>query len=100
FVERHPCDAVLSCFMANFSLNHAMRSFTEIEEAARTYDAMLDAWTRAEALLPLNVHRIRYERMVENLEGEMRPLLAFLGIPWDAKVLDNRASAAERGYVC
>ena len=98
-VERHPCDAVLSCFMANFSLNHAMRSFTDIEGAAGTYDAMLDAWTRAEALLPLDVHRIRYERMVEDLEGEMRPLLAFLGIPWDAKVLDNRASAAGRGYV-
>ena len=98
-VERHPCDAVLSCFMANFQLNHAMRSFTDLEEAARTYDAVFDAWTRAEALLPLQVHRIRYERMVEDLEGEMRPLLAFLGLPWDEKVLDNRASAAARGHV-
>ena len=65
FVERHPCDAVLSCFMANFQLNQAMRSFTMLDEAARTYDAVFDAWTRAEALLPLNVHRVRYERMVE-----------------------------------
>lgn len=98
-VERHPCDAVLSCFMANFNLNHAMRSFTDIEEAARTYDAVFDAWTRAEAVLPLNVHRVRYERMVENLEGEMRGLLAFLGIAWDPAVLDNQASAAARGHV-
>ncbi|HTU12937.1 MAG TPA: sulfotransferase [Allosphingosinicella sp.] len=99
FVERHPCDVVLSCFMANFSLNHAMRSFTTIEEAARTYDAVLDAWTRAETLLPLDVHRIRYERMVADLAGEMRPLLAFLGLPWDEKVLDNQAAAASRGRV-
>lgn len=99
FVERHPCDVVLSCFMANFTLNAAMRSFTTIEGAARTYDAVLDAWTRAEALLPLNVHRIRYERMVEDLAGEMRPLLAFLGLPWDEKVLDNQAAAQARGRV-
>ncbi len=99
FVERHPCDAVLSCFMSNFQLNLAMRSFTDLEEAARTYDAVFDAWTRAAALLPLNVHRIRYERMVEDLEGEMRPLLDFLGLPWDPNVLDNRASAARREHI-
>lgn len=98
-VERHPCDAVLSCFMANFQPNRAMRSFTRLEEAARTYDAVFDAWTKAEALLPIRVHRIRYERMVEDLEGEMRPLLEFLGLPWDPKVLDNQKAAAERGQV-
>ena len=98
-VERHPCDAVLSCFMANFQLNQAMRSFTDLEEAARTYDAVFDSWTRAEALLPLNVHRVRYERMVADLEGEMRALLDFLGRPFDPAVLDNRAAAAERGHV-
>jgi len=99
FVERHPCDAVLSCFMANFQLNHAMRAFTDIEEAARLYDAAMGAWTRAREQLPLNVHTIRYERMVEDLEGEMRPLLAFLGLDWDPKVLDNRAAAAGRDYI-
>lgn len=99
FVERHPCDVVLSCFMANFQLNHAMRSFVALEEAARTYDAVFDAWTRAETLLPLRVHRIRYEHMVEDLEGEMRPLLGFLGLDWDPKVLDNRAAAAKRDHI-
>ena len=99
FVERHPCDAVLSCFMSNFELSRAMRSFTDLEEAALLYDIVFDAWTRAEALLPLDVHRIRYERMVENLEGEMRALLAYLGLPWDPGVLDNRASAARRSHI-
>jgi tetratricopeptide (TPR) repeat protein len=98
-VERHPCDSLLSCFMSNFSLNYAMRSFTSLEEAARTYDAVFDAWTRATSLLPINVHRIRYERMVEDLEGEMRPLLDFLGLPWDPAVLDNRSSAGKREHI-
>lgn len=98
-VERHPCDAVLSCYMANFQLNDAMRSFADLEEAARTYDAVFTAWERAEQVLPLRVHRIRYERMVADLAGEMRPLLEFLGLPWDEKVLDNQAAAAGRGHV-
>lgn len=99
FVERHPCDSLLSCFMSNFQLNRAMRSFTDLEEAARTYDAVFDHWTRATSMLPIQVHRVRYERMVEDLESEMRALLEFLGLPWDPRVLDNRASAAKREHI-
>ena len=98
-VERHPCDVVLSCYMANFLLNTAMRSFTELEEAARTYDAVFTNWSRARTLLPTASHTVRYERMVEDLEGELRPLLAFLGLEWRDEVLDNQASAARRGTV-
>ncbi|MCW3846269.1 sulfotransferase [Sphingomonas sp. LB-2] len=98
-VERHPCDAVLSCFMSNFQLNKAMREFVTLEGAARLYDRAFTCWERAEALLPVNVHRIRYERMVEDLEGEMRALLGFLGIAWDEKVLDNRGAAAKRDHI-
>jgi len=99
FVERHPGDAVLSCFMANFMINHAMRSFTRLDEAALTYDAVFTNWQRARALLPLSVHTVRYERMIADLEAEMRPLLAFLGLGWRDAVLDNQASAAARGAV-
>ena len=99
FVERHPCDSVLSCFMSNFQLNRAMRSFTDLAEAALTYDTVLSAWTRATSLLPVSVHRVRYERMVADLESEMRDLLAFLDLPWDPRVLDNRASAAKREHI-
>ncbi|WP_284734582.1 tetratricopeptide repeat-containing sulfotransferase family protein [Sphingosinicella terrae] len=97
--ERHPCDAVLSCFMANFDLNYAMRSFVDLEEAARTYDAVFDHWTRARTLLPLAVHEVRYERLVEDAEAELRPLLDFLGLPWDAAVLDNEGAAARRDHI-
>jgi Flp pilus assembly protein TadD len=98
-LERHPLDAVLSCFMANFAPNFAMQSYTDIEEAARTYAAIFANFERACALLPLRVHRVRYERMIDDLKGEMRPLLDFLGLPWRDEVLDNQASAARRGAV-
>lgn len=98
-VERHPCDAVLSCFMANFAPNFAMQSYTDLTEAALTYDAIFSSFERASKLMPLNVHRVRYERMISDLEAEMRPLLKFLGLPWQDEVLDNQASAARRGAV-
>lgn len=98
-VERHPCDAVLSCFMANFASNFAMQSYTDLTEAARTYDAIFRNFERASELVPLKVHRVRYERMTADLEGEMRSLLAFLGLPWREEVLDNQSSAARRGAV-
>lgn len=98
-VERHPCDVVLSCFMANFTLNHAMRSYADLGEAARTYAAVFENWSRARELFPLWVHTVRYERMVADLEAEMRPLLSFLGLPWRDAVLDNQTSARRRGQV-
>ncbi|MFM5893365.1 MAG: tetratricopeptide repeat-containing sulfotransferase family protein [Novosphingobium sp.] len=98
-VERHPCDAVLSCFITNLALSHAMHSYTTLEGSARTYDAIFANWMRANELLPLRVHRVRYERMIADLEAELRPLVAFLGLPWRDEVLDNQASAARRGMV-
>ncbi len=99
FAERHPADCVLSAFMSNFELNRAMLSFTTLEGTARLYDLASTAWTRAETNLPIDVFRIRYERMVEDLESEMRQLLAFLDIPWTDAVLDNRKSAARREHI-
>lgn len=99
FVERHPFDVVLSCFVSNFRLNHAMRSFTDLREAALTYDAVLSAWTDARAALDLDVHSVRYERLVADTESEVRAALAFIGAPYDPSLLDTVAAARDRGRV-
>ena len=99
-VERHPYDVVLSCFMANFQLNLAMRSFTTLEETAKVYDRAFTIWDRVRSILPdLRIEHVRYERLVTDTEGEMRSLLAGLDLPWDASVLDNQRSAAMRDRV-
>ena len=98
-VERHPCDVVLSCFISNFQPNRAMINFLDIRQAALLYDRVFTAWEKAEQMLPLNVHRIRYERMIDDLEAELRPLLSFLDIPWDDRVLDNQGAAAKRDHI-
>lgn len=99
FVERHPCDVVLSCFMANFQLNRAMRHFLTLADAADLYDVVFGAWWKSRSLLPLNVHVIRYENMVADLATEMRSLLDFLEIKWDPAVLDNRQAASTREHI-
>lgn len=97
--ERHPADVVLSCFMANFTLNFAMRSFTDLEEAARTYDTVFRAWHRANDLLPIAAHTVRYERLVEDARGELQPLVAWLGLDWNDRLLSHEETARERGRV-
>ncbi|MEZ5684119.1 MAG: sulfotransferase, partial [Novosphingobium sp.] len=63
-VERHPCAVTLSCFTTPFQSNRSMRSYSTLEGSALTYDALFGSFARARELLPLNVHEIRYERMI------------------------------------
>lgn len=98
-VERHPCDVVLSCYMSRFQTNRATVHFHDLPSAARLYDLSMQVWTKAEALLPLRVHRVRYERMIDDLASEIRPLLAFLDLPWRPDVLDNQRIAMQRAHV-
>jgi tetratricopeptide (TPR) repeat protein len=96
---RHPCDVLLSCFMSNFRLNNAMSNFLRLEDAAEFYDLTFSHWERANALFPLKVHTIVYERLVEDVGAEVRPLFDFLGLEWRDEVLDHQATAKKRGLI-
>lgn len=96
---RHPCDVVLSCFMSNFRLNTAMSNFLRLEDAAEFYDLSFRHWERSLSLLPMRVHTIRYERMVDDAEAELRPLFAYLDLEWDDKVLDHSRTARSRALI-
>jgi tetratricopeptide (TPR) repeat protein len=99
FAQRHPCDVVLSCFMQSFEPNDAMANFLDLGDSARLYDLVLGFWERCRAALPLRVHIVRYEALVEDLEGEARSVLDFLSLPWDPAVLDHGRTARERGTI-
>lgn len=96
---RHPCDVLLSCFMSNFRLNSAMANFLRLEDAAEFYDLTFQHWERSRALFPLNVHTIVYERLVEDVASEVRPLFNFLGLEWNEDALDHRRTAKSRGLI-
>ena len=86
FVERDPRDAVLSAYMQAFSPTPGMSRFFDLGEAASAYDMFLEIWSRAADALDLNVHTLRYERLVSDFDAEVARLLDFLDAPWDESV--------------
>lgn len=96
FAERHPCDAVLSCFMQNFVINAAMASFLDLKDSALLYDRLIGYWFQCREVFGLATQTVRYESLVEDVEAEVRPLIDFLGLEWTDAVLDNQATAARR----
>lgn len=96
---RHPCDVVLSCFMSNFRLNSAMSNFLNINDTATFYDLCFQHWQKSRALLPLDVHTIVYEQLVENVEAEVSPLLDWLGLERNSEMFDHQKAAKERGLI-
>lgn len=96
---RHPADAVLSCFVSNFRLNPSMSNFIRLDTAAEFYDLTFQCWEQARGLLPIEVHTIVYENLVDNPEGELKRLAEALGLDWQKEMLDHRRTAATRGVI-
>lgn len=96
---RHPCDVSLSCLMQNFAVNAAMANFFSLEDTVQAYVAVMKAWQKYAELLPLDYHRIRYEDLIEDVPGETRGLLDFLGIDWNDAVLDHTEHARQRAAI-
>jgi len=90
---RHPCDCTLSCFMQNFDLNHAMMNFLNMDDATRYYDETFSLWFKYLREMDLDVHMVRYEDVVDDLEHEARAVIAFLGLDWQDQVLQYREQA-------
>ena len=97
FAKRHPCDVVLSNFMQGYNPNIGFASFLNLSDAADLYDAAMTVWVASTELLPLNVHTVAYEDLIENPAHQVRTLVDFLGLDWDERVMDHRATAKARG---
>ena len=85
--------------MQGFELNDAMANFLVFDDAAKLNDRVLDFWQRCRQVLPLRVFELRYEDLVAEPEAAIRPLIHFLGLSWDARVLEHQRTAAERGII-
>jgi tetratricopeptide (TPR) repeat protein len=96
---RHPCDVVLSCFMSNFRLNSAMANFLRIEDAAAFYDLCFRHWQQSRELFGADIYTVTYEKLVDNVEAEVRPLIDWLGLDWTDSLLDHTATARSRGLI-
>lgn len=99
FVQRHPCDCVLSCFMQAFSLSDSTACFLEVRDAAAFYDAAMTAWKHSCDALPAKVHTMLYEELVADPEASLRSVVKHLGLEWREELLDHRVTAKRRGAI-
>ena len=95
FVQRHPCDVVLSGFMQSVGTDN----FAHIAELAGYYDAMMGVWTKSRETMSLNAHTVIYEDLVRDPETTLKPVVQFIGLDWDDRLLDHRATARARGAI-
>ena len=96
---RHPCDCVLSCFMQDFWLNSAMANYTTLREAAELYDRVFSLWQQYRSILPIQVHELRYEDLVDSFDETLLPLLSYLGVEWEDSLHDYAATAKNRELI-
>ena len=99
FAIRHPCDAILSCLMQNFGDNEAMANFFKLKDAVALYTRTMDLWEAYQRDLPIRVYRLRYEDLVDDLEGESRKLCEFLQLDWQDAMLQFSTKALDRGRI-
>ena len=99
FVERHPCDVVLSCYFNRFVPSGPGANFVDLSDTAKLYDVMMRYWLHSRDLLGLRVHSVRYERMVEDTEAELRRVAEFLGLEWSDDLVASHETAAKRGFI-
>ena len=92
---RHPCDAVLSCFMRKFSL----RGATVLGDLAQSYSEIFDLWQHYRDILDLTVHEVRYEDVVADFRATVSGLLDFLGLEWNDAVLEFDKTARAKGHI-
>ncbi len=93
---RDPRDAVLSAYQQRFGMNPAMAQMLDLDSAARYYDAAMSLYAGCREKLPLRFHQVRYEDVVQDLEGAARALAAFLDMPFEPAMLDFAATARGR----
>lgn len=83
--RRHPLASCFSNFKQHFALGQLFSY--GLEEIGRYYRDYVELMAHFDAVLPGRVHRVYYERMVEDTEGEVRRLLDYCGLPFDERCL-------------
>lgn len=86
FLVRDPRDVCLSAYLQQMPPGPATAHLLTWEGTARFYAAVMDWWLAARERLPLAWHEVRYESLVEDFEGTLRPALAVAGLDWNEAV--------------
>jgi tetratricopeptide (TPR) repeat protein len=83
--RRHPLGCCFSGFKQHFA--RGQHFSYSLEEIGRYYRDYVDLMAHVDAVLPGRVHRVIYERMVDDTEAEVRRLLEYCGLPFEPACL-------------
>jgi tetratricopeptide (TPR) repeat protein len=79
--RRHPLACCLSAFKQHFARG---QNFSyDLGELGRYYRDYVELMAHYDAVLPGRIHRVFYERMVDDTEAEVRRLLDCCGLPFE-----------------
>ena len=87
---------VLSCFRSSFQMNALTYAFTDLAETARCYAASMTLADIYRRVLPIALLEVRYERLVDDFEGELARIAARLGLDLAPGMTDVAATASRR----
>jgi tetratricopeptide (TPR) repeat protein len=96
-MRRDPRDVVLSCFRVNFTPGAGTWAFSDLEEAARHYSALMHLTELCRERLPLAFHEVRYDRLVADFEATVRSMADFAGLAWTDDFHSFDRTARRRG---
>ena len=83
---RDPLDTCLSCYTIRFEASQDFTyDLTDLGRYFRLYERLVDHWRR---VLPAKLLDVRYEDVVDDLEGSARRLLDFCGLEWNDACLE------------
>jgi hypothetical protein len=77
-------------------MNALTYAFTDLTEAARCYAACMALAEVYRRMLPTQPFEVRYERLVDDFEGELGRIAAHLGFAPNAAMADVAATARSR----
>ena len=87
---RDPLDTCLSCYFQNFWRgNNFSFDLAWLGQYHRQYQRLMTFWRES---LEIPIYDIQYEKLVNDLEGESRKLVDFLGLDWDPACLEFHTS--------
>ncbi len=83
--RRHP----MACCFSNYKQHFARGQHFAYsqEEIGRYYRSYVELMAHMERALPEKIHRVCYEHMIDDTEGEIRRLLSYCGLPFEQACL-------------
>ncbi|MHB8285088.1 MAG: sulfotransferase family protein, partial [Caulobacteraceae bacterium] len=83
--RRHPLGSCFSAFKQHFAQGQAFSY--DLTDLGRYYADYAELMAHFDTVLPGRIHRVIYEDMVEDTETEVRRLLDYCGLPFEAACL-------------